>query len=1211
MRSWSVRAWLLGCLALFAAAVSAEQGTVIHMNPLPRSGETSLSVKLSNGDWQWLRNKRVLVVGVTSPDYPPIDITAGGTELEGATADYLGLLANALNIRVVVRSYPNRELALAALAAGEIDLLSRSTGYESSRSGIVLSNAYFPNQPAIVGPEATQLGIDHRLAGMRIAMVDDYMAHDVIQQQYPDAYVTYFGSVRRALEAVHLGQADLFIGDAFTSQYVISQEYLYNLKILQFADVPVGGFSFAVAADNQTLLDIVDRVIRVIPDDVHSGIRQRWSSGGANSLTSRGLQLTRQEQSWLERNPAPRIVVDETLAPLTFFDSSGNFRGISADLLDLIEARTGLQFDVRRAPSLSAMVHQMQGGEANATAALTPTPEREQWLYFSRPYLVSPFAMVTGKQGTAPRDLDDMKGKRLGIRRGSMLVDYVRARYPEVRIVELNDGADDLGMIVRDELDASLRPLLSATFMISRYYPQLRVVTTLDHDPGQFGFAVSRADPELLSILDKALQTISPEDIANIVTRWSASIESPDSVWDGYRQQLLRVFWGGVIILLVVLIWNWRLIAKVRSRAVSERDLIDRLEFKRAMIDGMPNPISVRDRAGRLLTCNRNYLEHTGMSIAEAKGTRVVDNNWLSHTDAEKLHQEYLELMDQGQGMAADRIWMVHGDRREVYLWATPYRNSRGEVRGLICGWIDVTERERLHHELQLAKEQAEEANRAKSTFLATMSHEIRTPMNAIIGMLELALVSNTCGSCQESNPIRVAYDSAKTLLLLIGDILDLAKIEAGRLSLVPERANLRELVESVARVFDGLARQKGLQLKLDMELDGIGDLLIDPLRFKQILSNLISNAIKFTDKGSVRVLVHGERLADERVMARICVEDTGIGMSDADRIQVCEPFVQVGQEAGQAPRGGTGLGLTICRKLAEMMGGCLRMESQLGVGTKVQVQLVFSLLEPMELKPVPIDHASHVQNSLRILVVDDHDANRQLLSRQLEHLGHEVAVAENGEDALGLWCAGGFDMVITDCYMPDMKGYELAGRIRAIEKERKMAPCTILGLTANAQADEVQRCREAGMDDCLFKPIGLEALRLRLEQLAVVSVSRSEKSTFDMGAVRVMAGNDPALMRDLMKRLHTSNSRDIPLLESLLREGNFTDLAELAHRIRGAACLVGAKELQDSCKVLEIACKSGTMIHGVQGSMQRVHDAMEALQAQLWDAIEYGHTNQ
>ncbi|NMY18621.1 hybrid sensor histidine kinase/response regulator, partial [Pseudomonas sp. WS 5019] len=184
-----------------------------------------------------------------------------------------------------------------------------------------------------------------------------------------------------------------------------------------------------------------------------------------------------------------------------------------------------------------------------------------------------------------------------------------------------------------------------------------------------------------------------------------------------------------------------------------------------------------------------------------------------------------------------------NGQTITAYHWILPFRNNAGEVKGIIAGWIDISERERLLVELKDAKQDAEKANRAKTTFLATMSHEIRTPMNAVVGMLELALTRADQGHW-EREPVEVAYDSAHSLLTLIGDILDVAKIESGRLTLLPERAHLRELVESVARVFDGLARQKALELRLEIEADAACDVLIDPLRFKQILSNLVSNAI-------------------------------------------------------------------------------------------------------------------------------------------------------------------------------------------------------------------------------------------------------------------------------------------------------------------------------------------------------------------------------
>ncbi|HBX55025.1 MAG TPA: hybrid sensor histidine kinase/response regulator, partial [Pseudomonas sp.] len=298
--------------------------------------------------------------------------------------------------------------------------------------------------------------------------------------------------------------------------------------------------------------------------------------------------------------------------------------------------------------------------------------------------------------------------------------------------------------------------------------------------------------------------------------------------------------------------------------------------------------------------------------------------------------------------------------------------------------------------------------------------HEIRTPMNAVIGMLELALKRADQGQL-DRQAIEVAYASAKDLLELIGDILDIVRIESGRLALAPERANLRELVESVARVFDGLARQKSLSLLLDIDASASCEVLIDPLRFKQVLSNLVSNAIKFTDSGQVRVRILGQPAGDERIAVHLSVEDSGIGIAADDQARLFQPFAQARQN-GLSARNGTGLGLVICRSLCAMMGGSLHLSSTPGQGTRIDVELTLTTLEPTALIAAPTAPATpHTLAPLHVLVVDDHAANRLLLCQQLAFYGHRVSEAKDGAAGLAAWRTGQGDLVISDCNMPVM----------------------------------------------------------------------------------------------------------------------------------------------------------------------------------------------
>ncbi|SOV28736.1 Virulence sensor protein BvgS precursor [Pseudomonas aeruginosa] len=403
--------------------------------------------------------------------------------------------------------------------------------------------------------------------------------------------------------------------------------------------------------------------------------------------------------------------------------------------------------------------------------------------------------------------------------------------------------------------------------------------------------------------------------------------------------------------------------------------------------------------------------------------------------------------------------------------------------------------------------------------------------------------------------------------------------------------------------MFEGLARQKGLRLVVELDDAPGRDVLIDPLRFKQVLSNLVSNAIKFTERGQVTIRLQERSLDEGRAIVRVDVEDSGIGIAPADQARLFQPFIQVAK--GRTVQGGTGLGLAICRKLVDLMGGDVEMHSEPGKGTRVSLDLLLRQCGPKmpESGQDPLAASMEPSRRLHILIADDYPPNRVLLRQQLEFLGHRVAEAEDGQVALELWADERFEVLISDCNMPRLNGYQLARRIRIQERCERRAPILILGYTADAEPDEVQRCRDAGMDDCLFKPLGLETLRNYL----ATSFGRDAaqpRGLYDADALSSLGGGRPERLRELLETLLGSNRQDLQRLAILLREGDRARLAEHAHRIKGAARMIGARTLLEACEALEDACRRSGDGECLQAPGERLRLALEALQEELQEQL-------
>ncbi|WP_249275676.1 ATP-binding protein [Pseudomonas lundensis] len=1205
MKTVSARRYALFCLSLCITSVC--QADPVDLQLLARSHIDVLPLDLSEGDRQWLTGKAALTLGTSAPDYAPFDISTGSDYFEGVTADYAGLLSHLLQVPFKVRRYASRGDVISALKRGEIDLLGTANGYEMADPQLVFSASYALDTPVLV----TRMGDDPRTKalpnGLRLAMLYHYQPVEEVKAAYPQADVQLYASTLSAIGAVAFGQADLYLGDAISTNYLINKNYLNNVYLKDFSSLEGHPFSFAVHHPNPRLLRLINAAMARIPSDEQYAILSRWGVSGMKFEGRGPLHFSPAEQRWIDQNPRLKVAVTEDFLPFNFYDEHGMFSGLAADLLAKISVRTGLKFDLVRSPSVSQLTELISRGEADLTPAFTPSSNRQDVLRFTKPYLTTPFVLVTPLKPGSPATLDELQGKRVALVTDSLMQTYLEQNFPKVNLVSAPNSAHALAMAAKGEVDGAINSLISARYLIKQQYSgRLRIRSTVGVAPAQFALAIHPDAHALYSILGKALTSISPEEMDTLTNRWQSAVVLDNRYWVRNRSTVIKVTLMLLGVLTVGVVWIAYLRGLVQKRDQAERALNDQLAFMRTLIDGTPHPIYVRDREGRLLICNEVYLQAFGVSREAVIGKNLLESTFNPEDQRRVYHTDYLEVMQEGRPVLRDHsLTLPDGKVLTIYHWVLPYRGSDGAVMGIIGGWIDISERQQLVEQLKEAKNHADQANLAKSDFLTTMSHEIRTPMNAVIGMLELAMKKAEQGVADKAS-INVASEAAHGLLELIGDILDIAQIESGRMSLNQQRTQLMTLVQSTVRVFEGMAQQKGIQMSAELDPKINLDVLIDPLRFRQILSNLLSNAIKFTDAGQVRLSVRARGSEDgERLRLNVQVEDTGIGISISDQKRLFSPFSQVNTRA-QKP-GGSGLGLMISRQLCDLMGGTLSLNSTVGKGTCITMQFdIVTLLSQTPVAPAPRLPSSNAR-PLNVLVVDDYPPNRKLLTQQLGYLGHSAIEAEDGAQALKIWRSRHFDMIMTDCAMPVMDGYEMTRSIRAEEAAANNAPILIVGFTANAQIGEAERCLAAGMNDCLFKPISLHSLEARLAsaERAPINVQNEQDDAgvtplIDLEALEHLTGGDANALKNLLEPLIDSLEDDMGGLLNAFTKNDLPGMSEIAHKVKSGARMIKATHLAHCCEQLEKACLSPEWSQ----LAQRVDEQYEAM-AQVLEVIE------
>ncbi|HRD68028.1 MAG TPA: ATP-binding protein [Candidatus Competibacter sp.] len=604
-----------------------------------------------------------------------------------------------------------------------------------------------------------------------------------------------------------------------------------------------------------------------------------------------------------------------------------------------------------------------------------------------------------------------------------------------------------------------------------------------------------------------------------------------------------------------------------------------------------------------------------------------------SEQDCEELRKEVarLDKINRVLMRRVERSMELSGDAFALFQAATVLEN---QVRERTAAYVAALEElKQSNEQLRCAKEEAEAASKAKGEFLATMSHEIRTPMNGVFGMTELLL--NTPLKEQQRQYVTTIQHSAQSLLSIINDILDFSKIEAGRLELEQIDFDLRALLQETIEIHLESSRRKRLRLNRRLANDLPTQIRGDPNRLRQILHNLIGNAVKFTDKGGISVVVSREtswlEQNDARIGLRFEVIDTGIGIPDEAQQHIFEAFRQAD---GSTTRqfGGTGLGLAIARKLVRVMDGDMGVESKVGVGSTFWFRI---LVQPgaERLAQTDPDRSSEPAVSanpggttaakpaaqLRVLLAEDNLVNQIVARSMLGLLGYHVTVVANGSEAVMAFANSRFDIILMDCQMPCMDGYQATSTIRQQEQSLDLPRLPIIGVTANAIVGDRERCLEAGMDDYLSKPFSLQGLRETLERAlqrkqtsnpsppkTTVSEPRRPASLDPTVLAHIRNLNPPAypaLLEELVGAYLRSSAEAIATLQAALAGDDRDVLGKTAHSLKSGSDNLGAVHLVELCKELELIGRgqSDADPTSVVTEIREEHRAVcEALQAEL-----------